>query len=253
MQQAINTLIICGKRLIGNETIKDIVMGGGIITFITYFAYRSWALSIFSLPLALLFPKYAAKKRAKLKQKELSYQFRDVLYAVSASLQAGRSVETAFKDALRDLAIQYHDPNAVIIKELKTINEKLEINMTIEAALLNWAERSCLDDIQNFVDVFHSCNRSGGNLIQVIKNSADILNEKLEVRQEIETMLTERRFEQKVLFAMPALILLLLSSSAADYVQPLFNTLVGRLVMTIAILMIAIAHLITIKIIDIEV
>jgi len=174
-------------------------------------------------------------------------QFKDLLYSISASLTAGKSVETAFKEALNDLCILYPDPDTYIIREVEYIVRRLEMNETIEDALEDLAKRSHLEDIQNFTDVFKTCKRTGGNLVNVIRNSTNIINDKIEIKEEINTLLAAKKFEQKVLSVMPFIMILILSLTTEDYMAPVFDTIVGRIVMTFAIIIIAIGYFVSRK------
>lgn len=218
-----------------------------------YVFYRNPAISLCMTPLALLYPKYKTREIIRKRKQALNLQFKEALYALSSSLTAGKSVETAFKEALRDLSVQYPDPATDIIREFECIVRRLEMNETVEDALQDFAGRAHLEDIGSFADVLQICKRSGGNLVQVIRNSTDILNDKIEIRQEIDTLLTERRFEQKVLNIMPVLMIFFISASAGDFMQPVFTTIPGNIVMTLAILLLAAAYVISKKITDIEV
>lgn len=45
--------------------------------------------------------------------------------------------------------------------------------------------------------------RSGGNLNDIIRRSAAVTGEKIEVKQEIQTLLSSRRYEQKIMNMVP--------------------------------------------------
>jgi len=127
------------------------------------------------------------------------------------------------------------------------------MNETIEDALEDLAKRSHLEDIQNFTDVFKTCKRTGGNLVNVIRNSTNIINDKIEIKEEINTLLAAKKFEQKVLSVMPFIMILILSLTTEDYMAPVFDTIVGRIVMTFAIIIIAIGYFVSKKIMDIKI
>jgi len=80
----------------------------------------------------------------------------------------------------------------------------------------------------NFTDVFKTCKRTGGNLVNVIRNSTNIINDKIEIKEEINTLLAAKKFEQKVLSVMPFIMILILSLTTEDYMAPVFDTIVGR-------------------------
>lgn len=235
------------------EKVISILAAALIIFIVGYIFYRSAVLSLLITPAALAYPQIRVREKIRSRKEELNLQFREVLYSVSSSLSAGKSIETALKEALRDLALQYPDPETYIIKELIYINRKIEMNETVEHALADFAERSHIEDIHNFSDVFSICKRTGGNLVHVVKNTADIITEKIDMKQEIKVMLTEKRLEHKVLNLMPVIIIVLLSTSAEEFMAPVFCEPLGRIAMTAAILLFGIAYLISGRIMNIEV
>jgi tight adherence protein B len=205
------------------------------------------------LPLALLYPGIRTKNIIRKRRNELNLQFKDLLYSVSSSLSTGKSLESSFRDAARDLSIIYPDPETSIIVEIGCINRRLEMNGTVEAALVDFAARSRIDDIVNFADVICTCRRTGGNMAEVARNASNIINDKIEIRQEIEVLLAERKLEQKLLNVLPLGMVILLSWCAGDYIAPVYTTIAGRLAMTAAILLLGAAWFISKKISDIKI
>jgi tight adherence protein B len=90
-------------------------------------------------------------------------------------------------------------------------------------------------------------------MVEVIKNTSNIINDKIEIKEEINTLLSSKKFEQKVLTAMPVLMIVLLSVTAADYMAPVFEKLAGRIIMTVAIAVIVFGYFISKKIMNIKV
>ena len=74
-----------------------------------------------------------------------------------------------------------------------------------------------------------------------------------QTKNEIETTITAKKFESRVMTVTPIFMVLILSMSSPDYMAPVFNTPIGALVMTVAILLFVISFVISEKIIDIEV
>ncbi len=234
------------------EKVLYTAVAGVAIFLIAYIFYRSVLLSLLLIPLALIYPGVKLKDIIRKRKKELNIQFKDLLYSLSSSLSAGKTVESAFREALKDLSVLYPEPSTYILIEIHRIISRLDTNETLEHALSDFASRAKLEDVDNFVDVFNISKRSGGNIAEVIKNTSAIISDRIEVGQEVDTMLAERRFEQKVLNMVPILMILLLSVSAPDYLSPVFDTIAGRLTMTASIALLIIAWVITAKINDIK-
>lgn len=219
---------------------------------LAYIFYRSVVFSMLLTPFALLYPRIKTKEIIKRRKKELNIQFKDMLYSLASSLSAGRTIEYAFREALRDLSVLYPEPSTFILVEIKRIISKLDMNETLERALSEFAERASLEDVDNFVSVLNISKRSGGNIAEIIRNTSAIISDRIEVGQEIDMLLAERKFEQKVLNAVPIAMILLLSVSSPEYIAPVFNTMAGRLTMSAAIILIAAAWFISAKVCDIK-
>lgn len=224
-----------------------------VIFIVGYIFYRSYLLSLIITPLAILYPKFKVKDLIKKRKNKLNLQFQEGLYALSSSISAGKSVEMAFKDSMKDLEILYVDPNTYIIKEFQYIIRKLEMNQTVEKALLDFSKRANLDDIDSFVDIFITAKRTGGNMVAIMRNTSDTIGDKIRIKQEIDTMIAQKKLEHKVLSVIPILMIVFLSWSAPDYMWLVFNTNIGRVLMTITVVLLVVAYFISKKIMDIEV
>lgn len=218
-----------------------------------YIFYQNITISLLITPLALLYPKIRVKELIEKQKSELNYQFKDMLYSISSSLSAGKSIEVAFKDVLKDMDILYPNKDTFIIKETEVIIRRLEMNETVENALSDFAKRSHLEDVESFVDVFITCKRMGGNIVEIIRNTSNVISDKIEIKHEIETLLSARKFEQKVLNVMPIGMVLLLTLSASDYMQPIFTTIQGKIATTFAIAFLVLAFFVSKKIMTIKI
>lgn len=223
-----------------------------LVFSVAYLFYRSLLLSAIICPIGIIYLKYKRKQIINKRKNELNLQFKDLLISLGSSLSAGKAIENAFKNALGDLLVLYPSEETSIIKETNIIIHKLSLNITIEDAINDFAKRSALEDIMNFSDVINICKRTGGNMIEAIKNASGIISDKIEMKQEIETLLSARKFEQKILNIMPVGMILILSLTAKDYIQPVFCTVQGRVAMTVCLLLLVFAYMISNKIMDIK-
>jgi tight adherence protein B len=229
-----------------------LVLAAVIMFLIGYIFYRSIFLALILTPISLFYPKIRIKQIIKKRKRELKLQFKDALQSLSASLHAGKSFESAMKNAITDLMIQY-DPEAYIIREFEVIIRRLESNETVESAFNEFAGRSKLEEIQNFAEILEICKRTGGNLITAIKSSTEIIADKIEVLNDIGSILAEKKLEQNILSIMPIAMISMLSLSASDFMLPVFTETIGRIVMTISMGLFATAYFIAEKITNIEV
>jgi len=235
------------------EKLVNLIAAVSFIVAVSYVFYRSIIISIFLTPLALFYLPMKKKQIIERRKEDLNLQFKDALYAVSSSLSAGKSIESAFKESLKDISILYPNSNTFIIKELEYISRKIDMNETIESALEDFAGRVHLDDVRSFVDIFRICKRTGGNLVQVIRNTSDIISDKIATKQEISTILAQRKFEQKMLSILPIGMIYLIYSTSPEFMEPIYTQTLGRVVMTVAVILLGLAYFISRKVMDIEV
>ncbi|WP_418792173.1 type II secretion system F family protein [Phosphitispora sp. TUW77] len=202
---------------------------------------------------SFLYPRYAARKLAEKRRDELNSQFKDALYSISSALSAGNSLESSFREALRDLRVLYPEPDACIVRELEYICRRMEINEPLEKALQDFAQRSGLEDISNFADVVGICKRTGGNLVHVVKNTSNMISDRIEVAQEIELLLTRQNYERKILNVMPFLFIALMRFAGGGYMDSLYTSPRGYLMMAAALGILALSYLVSGRIMDIKI
>lgn len=147
----------------------------------------------------------------------------------------------------------YPDSNTYIILEFKIINHRLENGEPIENSLLAFSERAGLDDIENFTDVFITCKRTGGDLVEVIRKTSNTISNKIETKQEIAVLIAQKKLEANILSIAPFIIIALISISSPDYMQPLYQPGIGPVIMTVSLIILSTSYLIAKKIMDIKV
>ena len=213
------------------ERARAVLVSLGVTGVFSYFFYRSFlALIPLSLIGAAAFWMIRQQKLEKAKQ-ELAGQFRECILAVATSLQAGYSVENAFLECGQDMALMYGE-QAAICQELKLIRRGLHINISLEGLLTDMAKRSDCEEIAQFAQIFALAKRNGGNMAEIIRNSAGQIGRQIELRQEIQMLLGGKKMELTIMKIMPFGILLYIDMGNPGYYDSLYHNVVGVAVMT---------------------
>ncbi|MHB8131081.1 MAG: type II secretion system F family protein [Mobilitalea sp.] len=234
------------------ENIRYILQGMIVVVILGTLFYQSILGVLFLSPMIYFYRKSITKVLIKERKWKLNLEFRDGILALSAALEAGYSAEHAFDEANKDLRMIYLE-EALVIKEFTYIINQIRMNISVEKALNDFGERTGIEDIQSFSEVFGTAKRTGGDLINVIKITGNIISDKIEVKREIITLITSKRMEANIMKIIPLLILIYLSFSSPGFLNPLYQNLFGALVMTIFLAGYLGAYLIINKIIAIEV
>jgi tight adherence protein B len=235
------------------EYLLYLLAAAAVLFALGFVFYRSVILSGVLALLAFRYPPIRTREIISARRRRLTLQFKDMLYSLSSALSAGSSVEMAMSAVLSDMEQQYGNPDTLIVRELELIVSKLALGQNIEELFLDLAQRSGIDDIRTFAHIFEISKRTGGNLMQIIRQTSDVITEKIETKQEIETILAEKKMEQKVLAITPLVLMVLLTETTGDFMAPLFASLEGRLVCTLALALIVTGFLWGRKLTDIRI
>ncbi len=222
-------------------------LAGGTVVFVFF---GSVILAVLSLPLCfvggiIVYRNMLLNKR----NTQLVVQFRDMLESVSASLGSGRNVKDAFNSSYTDLKAQYGD-NAVIVKELRIIGAGITNNVGLELLLQDFAKRSHNENVQNFADVFSVANKRGGNIRQIIFETKNVINEKIMVEQDIQTLISGKKNELNIMMVLPLIVVNQTKSMQGGGAD---DVLFGYLIKVVAFLLFIVAYVVGRKMMKIEV
>lgn len=171
---------------------------------------------------------------AERRQRKRREQFRRLLLSVETALEAGYSLENAFIVAEGDLALIYHrgEEISVLVGEMR---RKLSLGSPAWQVLREYAAVVRIEEADEFATVLRIQQRTGGDLIRTVRQAAVRLQESLELEQEIESTVFEKRLEQRIMTVMPALMLLYMRIMNPSYIAPLYCGIGGAVVMTLAL------------------
>lgn len=203
----------------------------GITVFLAYFFYRSLWAAIPLAPLGLAWFRRICRRRRRRQREELAGQFRECILGVVSALQAGYSVENAFLTCEQDMG-QMFGREALICRELRLIRRGLAINISLEELLLDLGERSGIEEILQFGEVFSIAKRNGGNMAEIMGSSSELIGRKIDLRREMEVLLGGKRMELMIMKLMPFFVLFYVGTANAGYFNMLYHNGKGVLIMT---------------------
>ena len=140
-----------------SEKILVFILGVIIGMIVGFVFYGIWFVAVV-VGLVVGFALIRIRKQQQINKQiaTLKKQFKAMLESVATSIGAGRNMISSFNTALIDLK-ELFSPDAYIVKEVENIISGINNNINIEDLLCDMAERSGIDDIQTFADVFDTC------------------------------------------------------------------------------------------------
>lgn len=206
-----------------------------------YLFYDSIAAGIFlALCCGFYLPQYKKRLREK-KKSQLLMQFRDLLYSISSSVSAGRTVAQALEESVDFWKATYEETD-YIMQELRYMNGRIREGGEKDLDVLrDFAQRSGLEDVSDFVSVYESCRHSGGNLPLAINRATSVIGDKITLERELKTMMAQKAFESRIVALAPFAIILLLRVMSPEYLEPMTTTGEGRIITTFALGLMAVS------------
>lgn len=223
-----------------------------VMIILDYFFYQSvWAL----VPLLGVGIGYYRMERQILYQKKKETareQFKELILLASVGQKAGYSAENAFLSSYPDMKALFGENSSVcrMIHILKTGKENNRAFFQMWRQLGNQME---IAEITEFAQVYEIAHKSGGNMASVMEKTADIIIHKIETEKEIAVFLSGKRLEQKIMNAMPFLIMLYINITSPGYFRGLYHSPGGVVVMSICLTIYLIAYRLSVRIASIEI
>ncbi len=216
------------------KKVKGVLIAIAITSVVAYVFYRSfWAFVLY--PGIYLAVRRWIKEEDKKRREELMKEhFMNGMQVLNTSLQAGLSMENAWKEVEKETFLLYGETSE-FYREIREINRTVTFNMPIERLFLDFAQRSKIEEVVRFAEMFDYGKRSGGNWKKIIDNTVFRMCEQYETQKEIEVMLAAKKMEQKIMNLIPIGMLLFLQMSAWDYVAILYHNVLGVICMTVCL------------------
>lgn len=242
-----NYVKISGKEYILNISIIIAAIFTAAVLF-----YDSFLAGIIMLPLGIPILKQRKQKIRKRELERIEAGFKDFLIAVSDAMSTGYSIENAIKESYRDL-LPVYGYESDICGELRLMISRLKLNVNVETVLSDFADRTELKNAKMFSQIFSVAKKTGGNMTEVIKSVTDDIVLKQSVKEEINTSIHAKKTEQKIMTAIPLILIVYVKFASPGFLDIMYQNLMGRIVMTVCMICYGMAFIWSEKITTIEI
>lgn len=237
-------------------SIKEYIIYGAIgisiMAVISYLFYHSFIPVVIFLPLIYLYFRQISQHLYDKRCNKLCRQFKDSLVSLATSLEAGCSFENAIWEAYLEISVLYSRSSYMAV-ELSSIYNQLKLSIPIEEAFSKLAARTDVDDILTFCEILKIAKRTDGNLVSIIRSTANTIQEKFDIKREINTNINGKKFEQLIMSVMPVFIILYIKLSSPAFFDPLYGNIAGIAFVTVCLLIYGFSIYLSLKITKIEV
>ena len=172
---------------------------------------------------------------------------------MSVAAGAGNVEVQAIRSALKDLKIAYNE-NADIVREVENILLQYEKGgKKLKDLFQDFANRSGLEDIQSFATIYAVIEGKSDRFGDILIQTQEIIGDKIEIEQEIQTVITSAKSETNMMIVMPIIIVIAMSGMGEGLMDSLFTTAVGHFAATISLIIFTASYIYALKVSNIKV
>lgn len=193
---------------------------------------RSMPLVVGSLTLSLVGTPLVLRFLVRRRLNRFERQLPDALTSLSGSLRAGRSIGQAMEALSREM----RDPMG---RELRKVVAEVRLGRSLHETLTDAAERVGSDDFRWAVLAMQIQSEVGGNLAELLDHVAATMRERSRMRGEVKALTAEGRASAMMLVVMVPALGGVMAIMNWAYMEPLFTTPTGRILLGVSATMIA--------------
>ncbi|MFQ5874504.1 MAG: type II secretion system F family protein, partial [Dehalococcoidia bacterium] len=177
---------------------------------------------------------------------KLSEQLPEALDTVVRSLRAGLALSMAFEVVAKELP-------PPISTEFKKINEENRLGVTMKDSMEHLLHRCDNMDVKLFATSVLIQWEIGGSLTEILNNLGYTIRERFKLRGHIKALTAEGRLSGLVLGVLPLAVGVVIYYLSPGYLDPLFTTTLGKILLFTAGSLVLFGALVIKKIVTIEI
>jgi tight adherence protein B len=175
-----------------------------------------------------MLPPFYVRRRIGRQVRKFNEQLEEMITMVSNSLRAGFGLLQGF-----DLAAEQLQPP--MSTELNHLLRDIRVGATLEDALEAMRRRVGSHDLDVIITAILIQRSVGSNLSEVLDKVAHTIRERVRLKGEINTLTSQKKLSGWIVGLLPAAIVLIIMAMSFEYMEPLFTTSTGRLLLAIAV------------------
>jgi tight adherence protein B len=234
-----------GMSVSSSEFIAIHIISIIVLSLAVYFLTYNYLLTGLVLIVLVMLPFLLLNMRIASRLKKFHEQLPDTLQLISGSLKAGYS----FNQAINMVVEETMPPTS---DEFKRVLSEIRMGLPEREAMENMAERMGSEHFDWVMMAVNVQREVGGNLAQVMETISNTIRERDTVMRQIKALTSEGRLSAYILIALPILLAVVLSFLNREYISLLFTSVMGLIMVGIAVVLMIIGIFWILKIVSVE-
>jgi tight adherence protein B len=171
-------------------------------------------------------PNFVLKFVTNRRLKKFGIEFPNAIDVIIRGVKAGLPLN----DCVRIIASEASEP---VRSEFRQIVEAQTLGLTITEAIERLPQRIPTPEANFFAIVIAIQQKSGGNLAEALSNLSRVLRERKKMRDKVKAISSEAKASAMIIGALPIVVALLVYLTSPHYIELLWITDTGRIVLAI--------------------
>jgi len=208
--------------------------------------FRDPLSGVFGIVIGYFLPRIWVGRRISGRLGAFNKQLADTITLLSNSLRAGSSF-------LQSIELVSREGNPPMAEEMGRVVREVNLGLGMEEALNNLVRRIKSEDLDLMVTAISIQQQVGGNLAEILDTIAFTIRERVRIKGEINTLTAQGRYSGYLVAMLPIGLAFVLNIINPAFMQPLFTQLIGRILLGVGIVLMAIGFFAIQKITNIKV
>lgn len=192
------------------------------------------------LPVLLL--RWAKRRRTE----RFDSQMMDIVTVIGNCLKSGLNLQQAFEFLVAEMRPPASQEFDLVMKEIR-------LGAQVEEALASLAKRMPLPELEMMVISIQTLRQTGGNMVETFEVIGNVIKERRKVEGKIKALTAEGLTQGYIMCAMPAVLGTIIYLLNPEFISPLFNTVLGWIMMSFMVGLIALGWIVIKKMVSIDV
>ncbi|MGM0555680.1 MAG: type II secretion system F family protein [Myxococcota bacterium] len=176
----------------------------------------------------------------------INEQVEEAMVYMANSFKANPSLPEAMADVTNSMG-------PPISQELEVMLREYKLGTPLDQALIRAQRRMPARNLELAISALLVGRSVGGNIPKILEDIANTIRESYRLERVIDTQTAQGKMQAWVMGAMPAIVVGVFYLMDPELIEPLFNTLIGYIVIAIAVVLNIVGVLLILKVVNIRV
>ena len=230
---------------------QGFLIGSGVLGFLAGVVVYLWSHSALTALAAVAvggfgLPNWVLRFKAKRRTAKFVNEFPNAVDIIVRGIRAGLPLS----DCMRVIVTETTEP---VRSEFRHIIESQSVGLPLGEAVERIAERVPIAETSFFAIVISIQQKAGGNLSEALANLSRVLRDRKKMRNKVKAVSSEAKASAMIIGAMPFAVGFLIYLTSPKYIELLWSTSTGQMMMAVGAVWMGIGIMVMKKMISFEI